>query len=751
MSRFSWIWFAPFALVTLGVTENPARAAVETVVVTAEKLAEARNTIQTQTGASTYTITNDQIQAQPGGDNLQLNNIILQMPGVTQDSYGQIHVRAEHAEIQYRLNGVIIPEGIAVFGQTLNPRLADQLKLIDGALPAEYGLRTAAVIDIQTKTGLIGPGGDLSVYGGSHSEITPSADYRGSFGNFNYFVSGDYVTDTLGIESPDGSTDPLHDRTKQWHGFAFGQEILDDRSSLTAILGTSNAMFQIPNVHGLEPSGISGVVGLGPCGSGTTFYSPGLGRAPNCNGSDTEVLVDRGQFVFPSERLDENQREITHFGILSYLFTQGLLNFQVSVFGRYSSLFFTPDAVGDVLFKGIAQTAYKRDVAYGSQAEASYRPFSGHTVRAGLLYQADDLISRTSALVFPLAADASGAPGNTNCPLPGSQPDLSCQITDAPSLIPDNGSKHAWSYSFYLQDEWKISETLTINYGIRWDEFGAFDHEGQLSPRINAVWMPLPDTTVHLGYSRYFTPPPIELVATTDIAIFNGTTAAAGNTTDTTPRAERADYYDFGVLQNISGGFAVGFDSFYKLSRNLIDEGQFGAPIIFTPFNYARGRQYGLELTGTFANGPLNAYLNAAYERGVGEHIVSSEFNFNPDDLAYIATHFIPLDHQQLGTVTGGASYLWKGTRLSMDLLFGTGLRSDGVTPNGAHVPAYTTVNLGVSHKFEFGALGDLTARFDIINVFDRTYEIRDGTGVGVGAPQWGARRGYFVGLSKSL
>jgi outer membrane receptor protein involved in Fe transport len=46
---------------------------------------------------------------------------------------------------------------------------------------------------------------------------------------------------------------------------------------------------------------------------------------------------------------------------------------------------------------------------------------------------------------------------------------------------------------------------------------------------------------------------------------------------------------------------------------------------------------------------------------------------------------------------------------------------------------------------------GTLTARIDLINAFDKIYEIRDGTGVGVGAPQYGPRRGVFVGLSKSI
>ena len=64
-------------------------------------------------------------------------------------------------------------------------------------MPAEYGLRTAGIIDVQTKTGLFDPGGQISMYGGSHSELNPSFDYGGSDGNLNYFVSGDYLTNTL--------------------------------------------------------------------------------------------------------------------------------------------------------------------------------------------------------------------------------------------------------------------------------------------------------------------------------------------------------------------------------------------------------------------------------------------------------------------------------------------------------------------------------------------------------------------------
>ena len=687
------------------------------VVVTAARLDTARETIEPALGASTYSLSNQLVNVLPGGENTQLNQVLLQAPGVVQDSFGQLHVRDDHGDLQYRLDNVILPEGLQVFGQSLSPRIASNVQLITGALPAQYGLRTAGIVNITTKSGLSN-GGEVSVYGGSHDMFEPSAEYGGSWSSNSLFVSGSYTHTAVGIESPDNSSTPLHDASNQFQAFGYFDHVIDDQSRISFIAGASVSSFQIPDLHGVHPSFAqdNGIDGLGPGGA----------------------LLVNGQSDYLSNDLNERQHEATAYAIVSYLYTADKLTLQASLFGRYSALTFHPDQLGDLLFNGVSQYADKNDTAGGLQIESAYHLSDAHTLRAGVIIQGDHAVSHTTSEVLPLSAALD-------------------QTSDVPLIIVDDGAKTSWTYSAYLQDEWKLLPELTLNYGLRFDQLESYRTEHQWSPRVNLVWTPFMGATVHAGYARYFTPPPFELVAEETIGKFAGTTAAPGVSQDTTPYADRANYYDVGAEQKI-GRVTLGVDGFYRTDHNLIDEGQFGAPIILTPFNYQKGYTRGVEFTVNYAKGPLSLYANGTIEKAQGQNIVSSQFNFSADDLAYIAGHYIYLDHNQTYTASAGASYKLGATRISGDLLFGSGLRSDfanpltGETiPNGAHLASYLQVNFSLVHNFPNTPAGPISVRADLINAFDKSYEIRDGTGIGVGAPQWGPRRGVFVGLTKSF
>jgi hypothetical protein len=672
--------------------------------VTAERLAAARSEIEPRIGATTYTLTDQAIANQPGGDDIPLNQTLLQAPDVSQDSFGQIHVRNDHANVQYRIDGIVLPEGIGFFGQSLTSRFASSIDLITGSLPAQYGLYTTGIVDIQTKSGAFQQGGSVGFYGGSHGWFEPSGEYAGSAGNVTYYVASDYLQNDIGIDSPTSSYRPIHDFTQQLHGFAYLEDIIDPTSKISVILGGYRAAFQIPDSPGQMP-----------------------------------VFQYGTQTSFNSALLDDTQQESNDYGALAYLKSTQDWDFQVAAFERYSRLAYTPDPVGDLTFYGIAQNAVRTDIAQGVQADGTYRAGGGHTIRYGGLIIAERAMSNTASSVFPCLDATCSAVGTS------------------PVTIAESAAKTGWTYSAYLQDEWKVLPTVTLNYGARFDVLNAYTDTEQLSPRVNSVWKPDADTAFHAGFSRYFTPPLMELISGEQIGKFAGTTGYPAGYTPATPPLdgpilpERSDYFDVGAEHIFLPGLKFGVDGFYKLAHDLIDEGQFGAPIILSIFNYAHANTDGLEFTGSYNRGPWSVYGNLSVGRERATQVASQQFNFSPADLAYIASNYIYTDHSQWVTASGGVAYAWRGTRFAADMLYGSGLRQDSVSgiPNGSAVPPYVQVNFGVSHRFDDAPGGPIELSLNFINALNEIYEIRSGTGVGVFAPQYGPRQTVFAGLRK--
>ncbi len=676
--------------------------ALADIDVVARRLDAARTAIQPSLGATVYRFDRGALETLPQGDQASLQQVLLQAPGVAQDSFGQVHVRNEHDNVQYRLDGVQLPEGLSVFGQALETRFAHSLSLITGALPAQYGFRQAAVVDITSKSGTTDPGGQVTLYGGSRSTLQPSFDYGGRSGAIDYFVTGEYLHSNIGIENPANSFNAQHDATDQFRGFAHLSGIVDGTTRISLLAGTFHGDYQIPNRGGNQP---------------------GLG------------LTVGGVSDFDSSRLTEHQRELTHFGILSLQKQYGSLDVQTSLFTRYSSLYYTPDPLGDLLFNGIAPTTARSSWANGTQTDASWRVSTDHTIRTGFLAQVERSVSKSNSFVLPV--DSSGA-----------------QTGDQPFAVQDSSGKNGTTYGLYLQDEWRILPKLTINYGGRFDVVDAYAKDKAFSPRVNLVWRPFEGTTLHAGYSRYFTPPPFELIGNATVGKLGATSGAALSSADTTPKAERANYYDIGVSQVVLPGLTFAVDGYFKTAHNLIDEGQFGAPVALTAYNYAHAQQDGVELSATYNRGPLSVYGNLAYSRGIGKDITSSQFEFSQSDLDYIAHHYIHLDHDQRWTGSGGAAYTLDAaggfpTRVSADLIVGSGLRRGGTVPNGLALPGYYTVNLSAVQAVQLVVGKPTELWLDVINLLDRRYELRDGTGVGVGAPQYGLRRAILAGLTQ--
>jgi outer membrane receptor protein involved in Fe transport len=666
-------------------------------------LDQARDSLLPKTGASTTTMTRDTIEKLPQADNLPIDKVILQFPGVSYDSAvsnPEFHVRNEYANVQTRINGVVLPEGVSSLGPVIDTNFIGSMSLLTGALPAEYGLRTAGVLDITSRS-FAAPGGEVSLYGGSQQTFTPSFDYGGSDGSSEYFVTARGNWNALGLENPTPAPDAIHDYTQQGKFFGYASTLIDPWTRFSMISAASYSAFQIPN----NP----GQMALGDFGN------------PNAN----------------SATLNENEYDTYIANIVAWQRHGTDGDVQIAVYSRYAEVHFVPDIIGDLEFNDVASDVTRQSVLNGIQADASYLITDHHTLRFGFAVSAERTNINNIYTVLP------GSPG---------------AVTGLPFNITDTSSLLGWNIGTYIQDEWRLTNQLTLNAGLRFDQLYQYVDANQLSPRLALVYKPFAGTTFHAGYARYFTPPYQAQAYTANIALFTNTTNQPDVPLADPVKPERSNYYDVGVDQVVLPGLTMGVDGYYKVARDQLDDGQFGSAVVLTQFNYAEGYSEGGEFKLKYVNGNFSAYANFAYNITEAKDVESNQYLIDALDYNYLLTNWHYTDDMQLMTGSAGASYRWNDTLFTADLIYGSGLRSGDlestppVPPNSQHTPAYAVVNAGVSHDFKWSPdAKPLTVRFDIVNLFDQIYELRTGSGIGEFAPQYGARRGFYVGISQKL
>ncbi len=689
-------------------------------------------------GTSTDTKTQQDIENLPQGSNVSVSDLVLQFPGITQDSTssGDFHVRNEHANVQFRINGILLPDGVSGYSQFLDSSFFKSITLITGALPAQYGLHTAGILDITTKNGSELQGGNIGVYGGSRQTFSNFFEYGGVKDNTEYFAIGRYYSSGLGLENPFLGLNAFHDHTELGRFFSYTSTVLDPWNRISTISGMSVQRYQIPDNPG-QPVNAGGFSGVG--------------------GAPYSVF---GQTNGNSLNLNENQYETNAFGVVAWQHSTGDVDAQLSYFSRYSSLHFVPDVPDDLLFNNTATDVFRSSLLNGVQGDVAYKVTNIHTIRAGFLTSGEQTQVKNLTTVELL--DPAG------------------EAIDNPTDIRDGVNKFGWLFGSYIQDEWKLTSKLTLNTGVRFDQMVQFVDKNQVSPRFNLVYKPFWGTVFHAGYARNFTPPPQVLGQVYQAQYFNNTTnqSAVGNFGPILP--ERSTVVDAGIVQQLlppcpsgTGGLfsktpvaatncpalEVGVDAYYKRARDLLDDGQFGQAYVLTAFNYDKAENWGIEAKAKLSFGHFTAYTNWAVAYQHANTVVSNQSLFGPDELAYIANNWINTDHSQTVTGSAGISYLWDrgtntwydGTKISATMIYGSGLRQGFA--NTDHLPAYGQVNLGLSKEFKDAGWDakPVTVRFDVVNLFDTIYEIRSGSGIGVFAPQFGPRRGYYFGISQKL
>jgi outer membrane receptor protein involved in Fe transport len=668
----------------------------------AARLNQARNSLSSETGSTVYRFSQKNINELPQGENTPLNQVLVQAPGVSQDAYGQgqgqIHFHGLNGGgIQYRLNGIFLPEATTSFGQLLSPYFIDRITVISNFMPAQFGYRNEGVIDVETRDGCLQPGGRLEYFGGQRGTIQPSVTYGGCTGSLSYYLSGFYFQSALGVQAPTKTPTPEHDVTNQGQGFGYLSYFLNPTTRLSLIAGTAINGYQIPGEPDLP----------------VAFPIKGVTNYPNS--ADTSAT-----------ELEQN-----YYGILALQATRGKLDYQFAYFSRYYSLKYDPDPIADLAYNGIADKVLHTGFINGLQEDTSYRLNKQHTLQGGFYLSGETIEEDNHASVLPL--NSKGVAGTI------------------PELIVNNFNGMSLLLGVYLQDQWHPTEKLSLTMGARFDAMDYFGWQTQFSPRLGAVYKLTPTTTLNAGYARYFQVPPFESVLLETVDKFANTTGASAVTAgNQNIKAEDDEFFGAGITQQLPLGISASLQGFFMWANNKLDLAQFGSTYVFAPLQYRHGRIWGADFSLVKSTGPLSSYFNFSYAVAQARNIVGGQFLAdNPAEVAYVARHWISLDDNQVFTSSAGASYRLWGFSLMVNGIWGSGYHFGFANLETQH--PYIQVNAAIAHNLWLPKLRDVEGRISVVNLFDHVYLIRQGSGIGVFSPQYGPRRALYFTLTVPL
>jgi len=655
-----------------------------------------------ETGNSEYTLTRHDIDTLPQGENTPIDEVLLQMPGVVRDDEAQIHVEGEHEDLQWRVNGVMMPmDSFTGFGQIFNSFFVKRVSLLDGVLPVNYGYRDAGVLDMVTKDGCSSPGGNVGFYGGQRETVQPSFEYGGCEGPLSYYFTGTFLHDNLAFSSATPGPTPYHDITDQGQGFGYFTYEINPLTKLSLITGVSVNNSEYPTGPGLSP--LYGLAGVNAA-------------------------------KYPSTDIAESLDQDYYFGIAALSGVIGpAINYQVAYTSAYSTIQFNSDPTGDLIYQGIASDSFHSEFDNSLQTDVS-RQFDlgnlgSHNVGAGSYLGEYGVELDDTSLTFP--ANPMGG-----------------QASNIPFKIVEDANELNFLYGIYLQDIWQINEKLTLTAGLRYDGVSGIIDTNMPSPRVNVLYQLDKDTAFHAGFARYFQTPDFQTISARSFADFQRTTAPVAEG-GLTPLPERDSYWNAGVLRHFGPHLTIQENAYFRLSHDLIDLGQFGFVPIFAPFNYTNGRVYGSETSASYDWGNLNVRGNFTYSVAQGNGLATGQFNFSPAEVAYIKTHYVFLCHNQQYTASGGITYRWKSYLFSVDGDYGSGLRAGFA--NTDELGENFQINLAMEKGWQVSGVGVVKTRVVLVNATDNINELRNGTGIGIFEPGYGPRRTVYAGITVPL
>ena len=658
--------------------------------------------IKPNSSSETYSVSRKDVEALPRGNNLDLHDVLLTIPGAVNGSLKQVHIRQDHANLQFRIDGVPIPDTItSQFSDLLSPRVWERADITLGGMEAQYGNRTAAVIDITSKSGTKPGVGSVGVFGGSNETVLPSFEYGGTVGDrFRYYVMNNYRTTNRAIDPPTLGQSIFHGRGELNQTFLRGDYQVNNRNNVTWLLLNSVGVSQIPTQPGQTPN--DEIVGL------------------------IRDNTDPGFTPVPSEKIDENQEEQNQYSHLVWRHDMDAKQF-VSVAGyfRHSRATFTTDPYNVLAYtsdEGEPFSAGHQDrwgFAGGVRLDYTHALNPRHLIKAG--FQLDRTMSRNKTRLFAFAREEEEEAG----PEEGSEEERHAPEPTG-GVLSLNADRRIIGYreEFWFQDQFTPNEQWTVNLGLRVDNIHGYVEAFQISPRIGVTYTPNDRHAFHAFYGRLFTPPNLEALPFKSLNT-EGTTAGSEAPLNIKANPERSHYFEIGSTHALGTRIVAQVTGYYKRNTNQSDAHQFNTTPMLNYFAYERGWQRGIDFSlNAKLTDRLTARGNVAWGQCKGFGLQSGHFLLHEEELADIQTSGgVFCDHSQTMTSSAVVTYRpFPNTTITGQMLYGSGLRSTapGQKTNSGHADSNTTYNLSMTHVLPFAKKQKLLLAVDVVNLFDQ-------------------------------
>ncbi|HUJ59120.1 MAG TPA: TonB-dependent receptor [Kofleriaceae bacterium] len=661
----------------------------------------------TKATGSVVQVTRQTILEQPSSEDRPITEIVATQPGVVQDALGNIYARGNHANVQYQVDGIPVPDSVgSLFAASIPARLVQALEVYTGGMPAEYGDRLGAVVNMVTRAAGEHPEGSVQIRYGSYQTIEPAAAYARRLTDATGFFAGGSVTSSQRALDPPSITPILHDDGYTARAFGRFDYTPCDSNHYELFATYAHNRFDIP----IDPS----VVPLDPS-------DPSLIRPPDRFGNEPAGYSPHDTDA------TETEDELFVAGSYTHKYEDGHGQIQVAPTYKLSRGVLFGDAahaLGPLSDPGATASDVTRQAQHAGGILAYSLPHGGHLFKAGA--QADFLDGRTDFTEYQ-RADGGGVD----------------------NALTASGTDHtqALTTGAYAQDHW-TSGGLALDFGLRVDEFhvilqdGSTDDSAGVSPRLGGSYAITKDTVVH-AFAGVNWQPPAPLDAADAARALGVVPAGVPIAYDLKPETDVMS--ELGVTTRPIKLLRAALVGWGRYAWNQLDDTAIGSTSLLSNYNFERGRAAGLEANLDLRVGPwLSGFANGTLGFAEGKGISSAKYLFGPDDLAN--TGWQTLDHAQTWTANAGVTVRQDRFAATATVQYGSGLRT-GPT-NNEHVPGHVVFDESVQYTFtSYGY--PVRAAVDVLNLFDEHYAYRIGNGF-VGS-SYGAPRTVFVSLSLPL